>query len=79
MVKYRSRLKIVADMLSVASGDDAKKTRIMYLANLSWDLLNRYLDERITIQAVTCLRGRGSCSSTGSVSIPSVVKRLMST
>lgn len=47
MVKYRSRLKIVADMLSVVSGDDAKKTRIMYLANLSWDLLNRYLDELI--------------------------------
>jgi predicted transcriptional regulator len=44
--KYRSRLQIVADMLSVvSSNDDAGKTRIMYLANLSWDLLNRYLGD----------------------------------
>jgi predicted transcriptional regulator len=45
MGKYRSKLQIVADMLSVVSGNDAKKTRIMYLANLSWDLLNRYLND----------------------------------
>ncbi|NIR87762.1 transcriptional regulator [Candidatus Bathyarchaeota archaeon] len=46
MGKYRSKLHIVADMLSVVSGNDgARKTRIMYLANLSWDLLNRYLDD----------------------------------
>jgi len=48
MVKYRSRLQIVADMLSVVSGNnDVKKTRIMYLANLSWDLLNRYLSDLV--------------------------------
>ena len=45
MGKYRSKLQIIADMLSVVSGNDAKKTRIMYLANLSWDLLNRYLND----------------------------------
>jgi predicted transcriptional regulator len=46
MGKYRNRLQIVADMLSVVSGNnDAKKTRIMYLSNLSWDLLNRYLND----------------------------------
>jgi len=46
MGKYRSRLRIVADMLSVVSDNgDSKKTRIMYLANLSWDLLNRYLND----------------------------------
>lgn len=46
MAKYRSRLQIVADMLSVVSNNDgARKTRIMYLANLSWDLLNRYLND----------------------------------
>lgn len=45
MGKYRDRLQIVADMLSVVSGNDAKKTRIMYIANLSWDLLNRYLND----------------------------------
>jgi len=43
--KYRERLQIVADMLSVASSNGAKKTRIMYFANLSWDLLNRYLND----------------------------------
>jgi len=46
MGKYRSRLRIVADMLSVVSDNgDSRKTRIMYLANLSWDLLNRYLND----------------------------------
>jgi len=29
----------------VVSDNDAKKTRIMYLANLSWDLLTRYLND----------------------------------
>ena len=48
MGKYRSRLQIVADMLSVVSGnDDTRKTRIMYFANLSWDLLNRYLSDLV--------------------------------
>jgi len=48
MGKYRGKLQIVADMLSVVSdNNDAKKTRIMYLANLSWDLLNRYLDDLV--------------------------------
>jgi len=35
-------------MLSVASNNDGvKKTRIMYIANLSWDLLNRYLNDLV--------------------------------
>jgi len=59
MGKYRSKLQIVADMLSVASGDDAKKTRIMYLANLSWDLLNRYLDE--LVEAGLVMDNRSGC------------------
>lgn len=45
MGKYRKRLEIVADILSVVSNNDAKKTRIMYMANLSWDLLTRYLND----------------------------------
>jgi predicted transcriptional regulator len=46
MGKYRNRLQIVADILYVVSNnDDAKKTRIMYLANLSWDLLTKYLKD----------------------------------
>ena len=47
MGKYRSRLQIVADILSVVSNSDARKTRIMYMANLSWDLLTRYLNDLI--------------------------------
>jgi predicted transcriptional regulator len=44
MNKYRDRLQIIADMLSVV-GKGAKKTQIMYQANLSYKLLNRYLRE----------------------------------
>jgi len=39
---YRRRLDIIADVLSVASGG-AKKTQIMYGANLSYSLLTKYL------------------------------------
>jgi predicted transcriptional regulator len=42
--KYRSKLQIIADILLVAE-KGAKKTRIMYQANLSYDLLKRYLTE----------------------------------
>jgi predicted transcriptional regulator len=42
--KYRDRLQIIADMLSIM-GKGAKKTQIMYQANLSYKLLNRYLRE----------------------------------
>jgi len=44
MGKYRDRLQIIADMLSVVRGG-AKKTHIMYQANLSYTLLGRYLSE----------------------------------
>jgi predicted transcriptional regulator len=44
MSKYRDRLRIIADILSIADSR-AKKTRIMYQANLSYRLLCRYLDE----------------------------------
>lgn len=44
MGKYRSRLRIIADILLIAS-NGAKKTWIMYQANLSYKLLSRYLDE----------------------------------
>ena len=44
MGSYRGRLDIVADILRVAS-QRAKKTQIMYQANLSYKLLNRYLTE----------------------------------
>jgi predicted transcriptional regulator len=44
MSRYRDRLQIVADILSIVN-DRAKKTRIMYQANLSYRLLCRYLGE----------------------------------
>jgi len=39
---YRGRLDIIADILRVASRN-AKKTQIMYQANLSYKVLQRYL------------------------------------
>ena len=41
---YRRKLDIIADMLLVAS-NGAKKTQIMYQANLSYRLLQKYLEE----------------------------------
>jgi predicted transcriptional regulator len=41
---YRSRLDIIADILQVASLN-AKKTQIMYQANLSYKVLQRYLKD----------------------------------
>ena len=42
MGNYRGRLDIIADILQVAS-QNAKKTQIMYQANLSYKVLQRYL------------------------------------
>jgi predicted transcriptional regulator len=39
---YRRKLDIIADILQVAK-EDAKKTQIMYQANLSYTVLERYL------------------------------------
>ena len=44
MGKYRGKLQIIADILSVVR-DGAKKTHVMYQANLSFTLLKRYLAE----------------------------------
>lgn len=46
MGKYRERLEILADILHVA-GNGAKKTQIMYNANLSYSLLCKYLGEAV--------------------------------
>ncbi len=45
MSKYRDRLQIIADILSIANGRSTRKTQIMYQANLSYRLLVRYLKE----------------------------------
>lgn len=51
MGNYRGRLDIIADILNVASGN-AKKTQIMYQANLSYKVLQRYLAETIEAQLI---------------------------
>jgi len=43
LAKYRSRLQIIAEILEIVRGG-AKKTHIMYRANLSYKLLCKYLD-----------------------------------
>jgi len=52
MSNYRNRLDIIADMLGVISENErAKKTQIMYRANLSYKLLTKYLNHVL----VACL------------------------
>jgi len=54
MGKYRGRLDIVADILSVVNDNDgARKTRIMYQANLSYKLLTQYLNDVVEAGLVT--------------------------
>ena len=45
-MKYRSRLEITVDVLNTAI-NGANKTRIMYAANLSYKLLEKYIRETI--------------------------------
>jgi len=55
MGKHRSRLAILAKILSVINAEKgAKKTRIMYQAYLSYKLLTRYLNEIIVAGLVIC-------------------------
>lgn len=56
MNKYRDRLQIIADILSTVSGR-ARKTQIMYQANLSYKLLCRYLDEVLDAGLVSVENG----------------------
>ena len=56
---YRSRYEIIADMLNVVSGR-AKKTKIMYQANLSYKLLQKYLAE-IKRSSLVMYERKGRC------------------
>jgi predicted transcriptional regulator len=51
LVNYRDHVTIVANILKVAS-HNAKKTQIMYQANLSYNVLQRYLSEISTASLV---------------------------
>lgn len=59
MGNYRGRLDIIADILDVASRD-AKKTQIMYQANLSYKVLQRYLAEVAGAQLI-CFENARQC------------------
>ena len=48
---YRGRLDIIADILHVVC-QNAKKTQIMYQANLSYKVLQRYLRNIVTASLV---------------------------
>ena len=57
MGNYRSKLDIIADILHVAS-QGAKKTQIMYQANLSFKVLTKYLAEVIEACLIRFERGK---------------------
>jgi len=60
MGKHRSRLKILAKILSVVSTNSgAKKTHIMYQAYLSYKLLVQYLNDITESGLLKC--GNGNC------------------
>ena len=60
MGKHRSRLKILANILSVVSDNNgAKKTQIMYQAYLSYKLLIQYLKDVTEAGLVIC--GEENC------------------
>ena len=47
-MNYRRRFDIVADIINVA-GQGARRTKIMYFANLSHLLLKRYLEDALHV------------------------------
>ena len=60
MGRHRSRLTILASVLSVVSDNPgAKKTQIMYQAYLSYKLLSRYLKDVMDAGLVIC--GNDDC------------------
>lgn len=46
---YRNRREIAADILEIAK-NGSRKTRIMYLGNLSFDLLRKYVDLLVRLE-----------------------------
>lgn len=51
MRNYRSQLDIIADILDAAS-KNAKKTQIMYQANLSFKVLQKYLKRTLAASLI---------------------------
>jgi predicted transcriptional regulator len=63
-LRYRHRFDILADIVRVA-GPGVKKTRIMYFANLSYDLLKRYLAEAVGLGFVRATNGEYAITQKG--------------
>jgi len=59
LAERRNNLLITAEILQLAR-EGARKTRIVYGANLNFKLLNRYLDQLERIGLVTSHAGEGS-------------------
>ena len=59
MGSYRGKLDIIADILSVANRKP-KKTQIMYQANLSFRLLQKYLAE-MSGASLICFENETQC------------------
>ena len=56
---YRGKLEIIADILNVATRKP-KKTQIMYQANLSFRVLQKYLAE-VSDASLICFEDEGQC------------------
>jgi len=50
----RTRLEIIRDILLITGDKGAKKTHIMYGANLSYRLLTQYLDDASNAGLIAC-------------------------
>jgi predicted transcriptional regulator len=63
-VRYRRRFDILADVISVA-GQGARRTKIMYFANLSHLLLKRYLEDALRVGFLRAVGEEFSVTSKG--------------
>lgn len=54
--RYRSRIQIAANILEITK-NGSRRTRIMYLGNLSFDLLQKYLDLLVRIGLIEVQEG----------------------
>jgi predicted transcriptional regulator len=53
---YRNKMEIAAGILEIAK-TGSRKTRIMYLGNLSFDLLQKYLDMLVRLGLLSMRNG----------------------
>ena len=56
--QYRNKIQITADILELAKQGSCK-TRIMYLGNLSFDLVQKYLKQLEELELVEVKGGKG--------------------